>query len=177
MPIRVRDAEASVATDDDSSNAAGLIENAIYSNIGNARTDKPSGYPTDAYAGTPNDKVSKLKADIQKMGPGITLKVMAGDQFSVWVSSWYKLPGGTTPASLWGSIADLVFMMNHTAGGVSGGKADLATLQASGVFESGATQFLTDNYSGASSGKPRAFLNWILFDEQFKYVAASSGFE
>jgi len=153
------------------------VENAIYSNIGNTRTDKPSGYPTDPYAGTPNDKVSKLKADIQKMGPGITLKVMAGDQFSVRVSSWYKLPGGTTPASPWGSIADIVFMMNHTAGGVSAGKADLATLQASGVFESGATQFLTDNYSGASSGKPRAFLNWILFDEQFKYVAASSGAE
>jgi hypothetical protein len=65
-------------------------------------------------------------------------------------------------------------MMNHTAGAVSGGKTDLATLQASGVFEPGATQFLTDNYSGASSGKPRAFLNWILFDEQFKYVVASS---
>ena len=25
--------------------------------------------------------------------------------------------------------------------------------------------------------KPKAFINWILFDEQFKYVAASSGFE
>jgi hypothetical protein len=28
-----------------------------------------------------------------------------------------------------------------------------------------------------SVARPKAFLNWVLFDEQFKYVSSSSGFE
>ncbi|WP_163066559.1 hypothetical protein, partial [Acinetobacter baumannii] len=31
------------------------------------------------------------------------------------------------------------------------------------------------NQSGANTSRPKAFLNWILFDEQFKYV--SGGFD
>src|SRR5205085_10751052 len=31
--------------------------------------------------------------------------------------------------------------------------------------------------SGYTTSKPKAFVNWILFDEQFNYVSASSGFE
>jgi len=33
------------------------------------------------------------------------------------------------------------------------------------------------NRTADSVNKPKAFVNWILFDEQFNYVSASSGFE
>lgn len=110
------------------------------------------------------------------MGPGITLKVMAGDKFNFRVTSWYKL-NGVTPASPWGSIADIVFMMNHTVPAASGSKYGLTELENSGVFAPGAAQFLSDYSSSYNNSRPKAFVNWILFDEQFKYVASSSGAE
>ncbi|MCR6719230.1 MAG: RHS repeat-associated core domain-containing protein [Chitinophagaceae bacterium] len=39
-----------------------------------------------------------------------------------------------------------------------------------------AVQNFLDNRS-YDNAKPKAYLNWILFDEQFKYVSASSGFD
>ena len=39
----------------------------------------------------------------------------------------------------------------------------------------GHQQLLTSQ--GSSGSKPKAYLNWILFDEQFNYVSSSSGFE
>jgi len=40
----------------------------------------------------------------------------------------------------------------------------------------GLTDFL-NSHSGYTTSKPKAFINWVLFDEQFKYVSSSSGFE
>ncbi|NCT72884.1 MAG: hypothetical protein GXC78_00005, partial [Chitinophagaceae bacterium] len=58
MPIRVRDAEASVATGDASSNAAGLIKK--YTSL--------------------NDFIQKLNGAGPKIGTNMVLKVMAGDK-------------------------------------------------------------------------------------------------
>ncbi len=48
-------------------------------------------------------------------------------------------------------------------------------IQYSYMKTQGATNFLsTQTYN---SSRPKAFINWILFDEQFKFVSSSSGFE
>jgi RHS repeat-associated protein len=62
--------------------------------------------------------------------------------------------------------------------GVTGGKFGLQQVQSSGVLGPGISDLLqrqTDQYVG--SNRPKAFLNWILLDEQFKIVNSSSGFE
>ncbi|ATL45732.1 hypothetical protein COR50_00355 [Chitinophaga caeni] len=38
------------------------------------------------------------------------------------------------------------------------------------------TSFLATN-NGGTSGKPKAYLNWMLLDEQFKLVSSGSGAE
>jgi hypothetical protein len=39
------------------------------------------------------------------------------------------------------------------------------------------TNFLSDTGTLITQTKPHAFVNWVLFDNQFNYVAASSGFD
>ena len=152
-------------------------DTALYSNILTTRSDKPPGYPVDTAYTNPNIKVAKLDGVNKKIGPGITLKVMAGDKFNIRVSSWYR-QGTTTPSSPSNPLTDLLAALVN---GVSGsattahGTVTATALNNSGVLPPGATQFL--NNQTYSSGKPKAYLNWILFDEHFKYDSANSGFE
>lgn len=69
--------------------AESSLEESLYSNISQTRTDKPSGYPSDTYT-DPNDKVSKVRGDGNRIGPAIILKVMAGDTLNIRVNSWWS---------------------------------------------------------------------------------------
>lgn len=156
--------------------ASATNEELIYSNLNTTRIDKPAGYPVDNTT-TPNDKVAKTNGSGNKIGPSIVLKVMAGDKFNIKVSSWYKT-NGVSPQAPNSPLADLVTALINGVSGVSsaGGHAVTNTeLQNSGVLTPGATQFLGTQTPVAS--RPKAYLNWILFDEQFKFVESSSGAE
>ena len=150
------------------------VENALFTNIGNTVSNLPSGYPTDTYT-DPNEKVAKVRGDGQKVGPGVMLKVMAGDKFNLRVNSWYKL-NGSTPQPPTGFINDLLFMLSHGVQQVSSGHPSQTDLQNSSVLTPGATQFL-GTQSGYITSRPKAFVNWVLLDEQFKFVASCSNVE
>jgi RHS repeat-associated protein len=70
-----------------------------------------------------------------------------------------------------------VFLTNNTFGLAAVawcfGKATAVQLQSGGVLDPAVTSFL--NRQGYNAGRPKAFLNWILLDEQLKY--AGGGFE
>jgi RHS repeat-associated protein len=156
--------------------AQATTEELLYANVNTTRNDKPAGYPTDNTT-SPNDKLAKLSGSGNKIGPSITLKVMAGDQFNVKVSSWYKT-NGTTPAApspITGLAATLINTITNTSA-LNPHAATTATLTGAGAFGS-ITDFFTDQSNTTASSKPKAFLNWVLFDEQFKYVSSSSGVE
>ncbi|MBS1664166.1 MAG: hypothetical protein JST68_24185 [Bacteroidetes bacterium] len=154
-------------------------EEIYYSGLENTRTALPVGYPTDTTT-NPNAYVARLNGGSggPKVGPGIVLKVMAGDQFSVRVSSWYRL-NGSSPGTPANPLSDLVTGLISGIGALpGGGHPSPAILQANQTpLSSNLTQFLQDTGSAIIQGKPHAFLNWVLFDNQFNYVAASSGFE
>ena len=104
---------------------------------------------------------------------------MAGDKFSIKVSSWYKTYGASpnTPAD---PLTDLLSALVSGVGGVStvaGHGVTTNDLQNTGALTSSATSFLTNQSTATNSSKPQAYVNWILFDEQFKMVSSSSGFE
>jgi RHS repeat-associated protein len=152
-------------------------EESLYANLNTTRLDKPLSYPVDNTT-NPNAKVAKVSGATgsQKVGPSIILKVMAGDKFNIKVSSWYKtngvIPG--TPVPL---LADLLTALVNGVGGYTyaHGGVTTAQLQSSGVLTPGATQFL--NNQAPDALRPKAYLNWILLDEQFKFVSSSSGAE
>lgn len=148
------------------------MQNLYYANLAATRTALPSGYPTDTYT-TPNDKVAKVNGSGTKIGPAIVLKVMAGDKFNIRVSDWFKL-NGTTPSTP-SPIVNLASVLATSFGGVTGAKAAAADIGSSGVLSSGVSSFLGSQIY--TSSKPKAFVNWILFDEQFNYISAASGYE
>ena len=132
----------------------------------------PSGYPANTPAG--NAKVAKVSAasGSQKVGPAITLKVMAGDKFNVIVNSWWNSAAAAgTPVS---PLSDLIAALANSFS-AAGGKGTAAEITSSGLLSPNTQQFLTTQTVGA--GKPKAYLNWVLYDEQFKFVSSSSGFE
>lgn len=160
--------------------AAATTEEQLYANLPATRTDKSTiaGYPTDSTT-SPNDKVAKTNGNGNKIGPAIVLKVMAGDKFNVKVSSWYRT-NGATPNTPVNPLPDLLAALINGVSGVSasGGHGVTTTeLQSSGVLTPGATGFLNNQTNNSNNSKPRAYINWILFDEQFKFVSSSSGFE
>jgi RHS repeat-associated protein len=158
--------------------AAAATENAIYSKVEETRTGKPPGYPEDTYT-DPNAFVSKLNGNGHKIGTGIVLKVMSGDKFNIRANAWY--PSGTTPGNPVSPLSDLLVAL---ATGISSAGKDLAKfnlseLQQPGVLTPGVNDMLTrqSNDYASHNTRPKAYLNWILFDEQFRYVSNSSGFE
>ncbi len=136
------------------------------------------GYPNDTYT-NPNDYVHKLSGSGTKIGTSIVLKVMAGDKVDIRANSWYRLNGAIPNPSTISPVTDLVTALANGAVKAAGGAVHGATatvLASGGILNPGVSSFLTDqtNTYGSGNGKPKAFINWILFDEQLKYVAGSS---
>jgi RHS repeat-associated protein len=156
-------------------------ENLYYIGLDSSRSPLPPGYPLDTTT-NPNNYVAELSGaggTTPVIGPGMVLKVMAGDQVSIRAESWYRLngaiPGQPVVAPL---ISDLLTALISGVSGLPGNEApSLAALQSSKpILSSNVGQFLSDTGSLIVNTKPHAFLNWILLDNQFNYVAASSGF-
>lgn len=148
-------------------------EKLFYSKIDETRTPLPSGYPTTDTYTNPNQSASKVSASGNKIGPGITLKVMAGDKFNVRVTSWYTTNNTAIQNPVGIPVSDIVGAL---VSGIAGlGKATTGDLQSVGSIPTGIGNFLDAKQTDPGATKPKAYLNWILFDEQFKYVEQSSG--
>jgi RHS repeat-associated protein len=151
-------------------------ERLFYSKIDSGRVNKNTiaGYPGDPYT-NPNDFIQKLSGNGVRVGTGILLKVMAGDKFNVRVNSWWN--SANTPGTPVNPLNDIISMLAGSVGGLPGtGHATATELNNSGIFTPNVTNFLNSE-SGYVTSRPKAFVNWILFDDRFNYVSNASGFE
>jgi RHS repeat-associated protein len=162
--------------------AAATQENALFSNLDDTRTDKPVGYPADD--ATPDNKsVAKLNAKDggKKIGPSLVLKVMAGDTIRMGVRAFYKSQGPVSnqPIPVEDMVAGLAQAFGGAAAGAShgGAEAPVNTTPFNGDFYNNDYQRLRnrDNDPTLQQDRPKAYLNFALFDEQFKLVDANSG--
>ena len=152
--------------------ANGITENAIYANVNQTRAPLPSGYPTDPYT-SPNASAAKVNGSGNKIGPAIVLKVMSGDKFNLRVNSWYKT-FGNTPGTPTGLVTELLSVLTSAVGGVSAshGGYGSGAIDNSGILSSIPASFL--NTQPDVTTKPKAYINWIMLDEQFKYYSGGS---
>jgi RHS repeat-associated protein len=155
-------------------------EEQLFSNIAQtviAKTDVPGGYPVDGKPVTsPNDLVARVSGNGNKIGPAIVLKVMSGDKVDIGVSHFYRSGGSYNDG-----LNMVPTILSSLAGGIIGAagqtKGSLAQLSADPGPLATAIRDLQNNHqqSQAGNNKPKAYLNWLLLDEQMKYVEASSG--
>ncbi|MBC9930405.1 RHS repeat-associated core domain-containing protein [Chitinophaga qingshengii] len=157
-------------------------ETALFSNVDNTRSAKPVGYPTDESAGK-NESVAKLTATGtgKKIGPSLVLRVMAGDTIQISSKAFYKSNGPVNknnpvvPAET--MVADLAaaFGGTVTADATHGAPVASNGTPFNANFYNHDYRQLKEKNPDYPSDKPKAYLNYILFDDQFKMVEENSG--
>jgi RHS repeat-associated protein len=129
-------------------------------------------YPSN-YTSTPNatsNNTYRLNASTNKTGLGMVVKVMAGDRVDIFGKSYYQ---STTVYNNGNSTA--ITVANILAGFLA--SPDNAGFASKGVTASNLqntnsslpTMFTTGG-NGESTTIPKAYINYIFFDEQFKYA-------
>ncbi|HEY8958629.1 DUF6443 domain-containing protein [Chitinophaga sp.] len=158
-------------------------ESALFSNIDNTRAPKPIGYPSEQDTAQ-NQSVSKLTAlnEGKKIGPSLVLRVMAGDTFRIKTNAFYKSIAPTEkkadvplPENM---VADLVqaFSGSTESNGTHGISASGSSMPLNNDFYNTDYQRLKEKDSDpAKIDRPKAYLNFVLFDDQFKLVDENSG--
>ncbi|SHN46154.1 DUF6443 domain-containing protein [Chitinophaga sp. CF418] len=161
---------------------AAAREVALFSNIEDTRAEKPSGYPEDQ-ATEENKFVAKLNAKDggKKIGPSLVLRVMAGDTVQINAKAFYKSQGPADNSQK-APVEDMVAGLMQAFGGSPGESGSHAS-----EVVSNNTPFSTDFYNtdyqrlkekgqqDGLPGRPKAYLNFVLFDYDFKLVEDNSG--
>lgn len=156
---------------------ATATENALFTNIDNTRTALPAGYPADNTT-NPNAYVARLNEENgQKIGPSLVLRVMAGDTIQMVVKAFYKNAGTSVSSA---TPTEMLTALLQAFGGSGTSEGSHA---ATGAGSPLATNFSGQNYttltqsdpSGNYTEKPKAYLNYALFDDRFNMVNDNSG--
>lgn len=146
------------------------------------REDKPAallGNPPntqqqyDQRYGQKMSKLSSLGAG-NKVGPSILLKVMAGDQVSAKTDYYYQSDG--TQVNSNSLLQDLALnLLIHLNAGQAGSTAKGQSNNISSSVQgndliSGSNGLINQQNNTFNSNKPKAFINYVVFDEQFNVV-------
>ncbi|MBW8687908.1 DUF6443 domain-containing protein [Chitinophaga rhizophila] len=161
--------------------SAAATETALFSNIEETRVEKPSGYPLDETT-SENKSVARLngKAEGKKIGPSLVLRVMAGDTVQISARAFYKSDGPKDNGQK-APVEDILAGLVQAFGGSAGES------EAHDAVLSNGTPFNADFYrntyqrlrekeaDNGPSDRPKAYLSFVLFDDDFKLVEENSG--
>lgn len=146
-------------------------EQIYYLNAADQRTSRPGSFYS---SGTNGDKVQLLRKNTQSVGVGKLLKVMAKDRLHVKVD--YYVPNDATDNSNANGLSSIIAVLgnlinNSTTTSLFHGVGTTVAnnLNTSIPF----TDFLLPQ-SGSGGTMPKAYLNILFFDEQFRFVNANS---
>jgi RHS repeat-associated protein len=143
-------------------------ENELYNIVNGRRIDKSNTGATQSSFG---NKLYRVHGGLtnEKIGLGVVLKVMAGDQVKVTAESFYQMPGGGAGSPT--GTAVLTELLSAFVGGsaVTATHGVLTPTDVSGIGTNGTSipVFLGNNNEGSNNA--RAFVNYLLFDDQMKF--------
>lgn len=146
-------------------------EQIYYLNAADQRITRPGSFNS---SGANGEKVQLLRKNTQSVGAGKLLKVMAKDRLHVKVD--YYIPNDATDNSNANGLSSILSVLgnlinNNTATSIFHGVGTTITgnLNISVPF----TDFLLPQ-GGSGGSMPKAYLNILFFDEQFRFVSANS---
>jgi RHS repeat-associated protein len=149
------------------------------SNYANNNGNPPYNNNPTLNVNAESQKLYKLNgANGVKFGLGITLKVMAGDNVDIRAKSFYHLNTGQQASNSYPVSAALLNLLTSFVGGqvVSGHGVTGASLNSNAATTDPLPGLLNGTPSSATTpSAPKAGINWVLFDEQFRPV--SVGFD
>jgi RHS repeat-associated protein len=151
------------------------VENLYYANIDNTRDVKPSGFDDNPV----NQNVARLTSSesTRQKGPSITLKVNTGDKIDLSVNSFYHsgadynryVLGETALSQLLSALLSPMAL----SGVAQATATDAFNNQAFGNstnFQNMVGALPNSNYNSPPSNTPKAYLVWMLFDNEFKLI-------
>lgn len=121
-----------------------------------------------------NGKVARLNGNTnapgnKQVGPSIILKVMAGDEVSIKAKYWYTGTISNNGTSVLTPLKnELISLLTADLGSIGGGKGGTYS---SSEINDGATNIINwfeDEVKSVDEDLPKAFLNWMIVDEEFK---------
>ncbi len=152
------------------------LENAVWRNRNTTRETIAS---TNAFFNNPNPNAqySRLNGSDanRRKGPGLVLKVMAGDTLNITTRALYN---ATSVPNTMATVNDMVtsvltgFLGAASGNAVLDNKAWLQTNNGVVINTNAMNNFITDNQNNNSNTgtTPRAYLKYLLFDEDFNLV-------
>lgn len=149
-------------------------EDTLFNNISTTQYPTPAGFEPSSGGDTSNHYVSRLNggAGGNRVGPAIVLKVMAQDTVGATVFGWYQgstqpPPAGETPLA-----NDLLSTLTNDVVGQGGERLIAAASPVSvALVPALASFFSNDEAPNYNTAQPKAFLNWVLFDDQMSFVS------
>ncbi|PUZ22956.1 hypothetical protein DCC81_21310 [Chitinophaga parva] len=151
-------------------------ENALFSNVDATRTSAPSGFKSDQLT-SPDNSVAALNAATgRKIGPALVLRVMAGDTIQVGVSAFYKSGGDAVTRRNFGAqmVSALVQALSSDVSNAGVHTESTGSLPGGMVLDSSTYNDLVKS-DPDWDGKPKAYLNYVLFDDQMTLQKEASG--
>jgi len=141
----------------------------IYNNNGSPPyNNNPNSNTTAASA-----KLYQMNSGTNKIGLSMSLKVMAGDTINIYGKSYFYVSGSISGSSSAPALIDLLTSFAGTAAmsgkGITGSDLNNITQLTTGLSNLLGTQ------GGQTSSVPKAYINWVFFDERFNY--AGGGFD
>ncbi len=178
---------AGVCTMEDANPTIKQNEEATFGNPGannevnGTRLAVPPGWASNQSPNNSNQKVSKLQATggVAKVGPNAFLKVMAGDKIRAKTDYYYA----TDPGGSGNTTTSINALVNSFGAAMAGGRTATVTHGNEAVIAGNlnANPGLADMFNNppatSNPNAPRAYLNYIFFDEQFNFVKEASGFK
>jgi RHS repeat-associated protein len=149
------------------------LESTYYANLDATRFAKPTGFDTN----TGNLNVARVNSS-QQIGPSITLKVNAGDVLNLGVKSFYQSSGSnynrnTLATTALSQLLTALLSPMALSGTTLAKATDGVNTQAFGNSTNYQTMMGSlplSNYNSSPSNTPKAYLVWLLFDNEFNLI-------
>ncbi len=163
-------------------NAANVVDRSMATGI----TDYPNNNGNPPYNNNPNSNTGANSQKLYRLsavagsnggvtGLGMTLKVMSGDKIDIFGKSYY-FQNNTGGSNYQVPVEGIITGLLGSPGGATSGKGVLAgdlTGQSTIVNAIGGYLGHPDRDNNGTSTTPRAYINWMLLDEQFRYVGGN----